>query len=127
MRTIPNKPPAITIAPVPPATLNAAIALSATVTDDGLPTPRPVAPPKPAVARDATAIQAQANSSPAARPRGLTVTWMQLRGPAKVTLEPSGPTPVAGGKASVTARFTERGTYVLRATANDRRSRRRRT
>jgi hypothetical protein len=44
---------------------------------------------------------------------------MQLRGPAKVTFAPSAPVPVADGKAAVTARFAERGTYVLRATAND--------
>jgi len=40
----------------------------------------PVRTPPPA---DATAIQAQANSSAPARPRGLTLTWMPLRGPAK--------------------------------------------
>ena len=47
------------------------------------------------------------------------MTWMQLRGPAKVIFEPAGSIPVADGKAAATARFTERGTYVLRATAND--------
>ena len=56
---------------------------------------------------------------PAARPRGLVVTWTQLRGPGKVRIEPAGPIPVADGKAAATARFIERGTYVLRATAND--------
>jgi hypothetical protein len=115
----PNKPPSITIAPVPQATVNAPVTLTAAVTDDGLPKPRPVAPPKPAAPGDATTIQAQANSSGGARPRGLAVAWMQLRGPAKVTFEPAGSALVADGKAAVTARFPERGTYVLRATAND--------
>ena len=114
----PNVPPAVAIAPVT-ATVNALAVISATVTDDGLPKPRPVAAPKPAAAADATAIQAQANSSAVARPRGLTVSWMQLRGPAKIVFEPAGAIPVGNGKAGVTARFTERGTYVVRATAND--------
>ena len=70
-------------------------------------------------AGDATTIQAQANSSGPARPRGLNVTWMLVRGPAKVRFEPSGAIPVANGRAETTARFSERGTYVLRATAND--------
>jgi len=115
----PNRPPVIAIAPVAAPALNAPVALTATVTDDGLPKPRPVAPPKPTAPGDATAIQAQANSSSVARPRGLTVSWMQLRGPAKVTFEPAGATLVANGKADVTVRFSERGVYVVRATAND--------
>ena len=115
----PNKPPVIAIAPVANATVNAAVMVSATVTDDGLPKPRPVVAPKPVTAGDATGIQAQANSSAVARPRGLVVSWMQLRGPAKVAFDPPGAAPAPAGKASVTARFPRRGTYVLRATAND--------
>ena len=115
----PNKPPEIAIAPVAGPAVNVPIALTATVTDDGLPKPRPVAAPKPVAAGDATAIQAQANSSAVARPRGLTVSWMQLRGPAKIRFEPPDATAVVSGKANVTAQFGERGTYVVRATAND--------
>jgi hypothetical protein len=44
---------------------------------------------------------------------------MQLRGPARVAFEPPGPIAVVGGKAEVTARFSARGTYTVRATAND--------
>jgi hypothetical protein len=109
----PNKPPVIAIAPVARPAVNTPVSLTATVTDDGLPKPRSVAP------GDATAIQAQANSSTVARPRGLTVSWMQIRGPAKIDFEPSAAIAVADGKADVTARFHERGTYVVRATAND--------
>jgi hypothetical protein len=115
----PNKPPAVAVAPLTPVSLNTPVTLTATVSDDGLPKPRPAAPVRTPPSGDATAIQAQANSSAPARPRGLTLTWMLLRGPAKVTFTPSGPTPVADGKAVVTARFAERGTYVLRATASD--------
>jgi hypothetical protein len=115
----PNKAPAIAIAPVASAAANAPVVLTASVTDDGLPKPRPVVAPKPAAPGDATAIQAQANSSVVARPRGLTVAWMQIRGPAKISFESAGPRAVTNGKADVTARFSERGTYVVRATAND--------
>jgi len=114
----PNKAPAITIAPTTAPGVGAPAALTAMVTDDGLPKPR-VPVQRAPTATDATRIQAQANSSAPARPRGLGVTWMQLRGPAKVTFEPTGSIAVADGKASVTARFSERGTYVLRATASD--------
>jgi len=114
----PNKPPVVTLAPIASASAGTAVALTATVTDDGLPKPR-VPVQRPTAATDATRIQAQANSSTTARPRGLGVTWMQLRGPARVVFEPSGFIPVAEGKAAATARFSERGTYVLRATASD--------
>jgi hypothetical protein len=114
----PNKPPSIAIAPLAGVSARTPQTLTAMVSDDGLPKPRPVVNrPKPAA--DATAIQAQANSSASGRPRGLTLAWMQLRGPGKVTFDPSGPVSVAEGKAAATARFPERGTYVLRATAND--------
>src|SRR5258707_9735612 len=75
----PNKPPVIAIAPVAAPVVNAPVALTATVTDDALPKPRAVAPPKAPAPGDATAIQAQANSSAAAHPRRLTVSLMQLR------------------------------------------------
>jgi hypothetical protein len=114
----PNKPPALTIAPVQGATMSTPVSVAAMVQDDGLPKPRvPVVRPKSA--SDATKIQAQANSSAPTRPRGLTVSWMQLRGPAKVTFGAAGPTPVAEGKVATSAQFPQPGTYVLRATAND--------
>jgi hypothetical protein len=116
--TDPNKAPAITIAPIAAPGVGAPVALTAVVTDDGLPKPRQPVQRAP-TATDATRIQAQANSSAPARPRGLGVTWMQLRGPAKVTFEPPGFIAVADGRAGATARFAERGTYILRATASD--------
>jgi len=113
----PNKPPTISMPAVPTATLGQPLALTASVADDGL--PKPTVPVQRTATTDATRIQAQANSSAVARPRVLTVSWMQLRGPAKVMLDPAGPTAVAGGIAVLTARFTAPGVYVLRATAND--------
>ncbi len=116
----PNKPPVVAIAAVSGVGVNAPVTLAATVTDDGLPKPRVmVARPQTTVA-DGT-IRAQAKSSASGRPRGLNVTWMQLRGPARVAFEPAGAFMVSEGKASATARFTAPGTYVLRAIANDRR------
>jgi hypothetical protein len=114
----PNKPPAVTIPPVHGASVAGPLSLGANVTDDGLPKPREGAPKRPTVS-DTTRIQAQTNSNAPARPRGLTVAWMQLRGPAKVTFEPRGPAAVADGKTLTTARFSQAGTYVLRAIASD--------
>ena len=114
----PNKPPSVSILPINGATTAKAVSLGALVTDDGLPKPRVPVQRAPA-AGDATRIQAQTNSSGGTRPRGLVLSWTQLRGPAKVTFEPAGPIAVAEGKAETTARFAAPGTYVLRATAND--------
>jgi hypothetical protein len=115
----PNRPPAITIAQTGTASIDAPLALVAKVTDDGLPRPRPAAPPRAAQPGDATTIQAQANSSTPVRPRGLNVTWMQLRGPARVRFDRAAAILVENGRAETSARFTEPGIYVLRATAND--------
>src|SRR5262245_41355989 len=101
----PNKPPAVKIAAVPAASPGVPVTLAASIADDGLPKPREAKPPRPAAPTDATRIQQQTNSNAPARPRGLTVSLMQIRGPAKIALEPSGLTPVADGKGTVTARF----------------------
>lgn len=109
----PNQPPQITISPLSSASVGQPLMLTALVTDDGLPKPRPPRAPKPGAA------PAQSNGA-GARPRGgLSVTWMEYRGPAKVTFASAGPIPVNGGQAVATARFSEPGTYVLRATASD--------
>ncbi len=109
----PNKPPSITIAPAE-ATVGSAVTLTALVSDDGLPKPRaPKAVPASEPGR------AQTNTS-TDRPRlGLNVTWMQYRGPAKVTFENTSPILVADDKAVTRIYFSLPGTYVLRATAND--------
>jgi hypothetical protein len=109
----PNQPPQITISPVLSASVGQAVTLTAQVTDDGLPKPRPPRAPK------AGAAPAQSNGA-GARPRGgLTVTWMEYRGPAKVMFDSAGPIAVNGGQAVASAQFSEPGTYVLRATASD--------
>jgi hypothetical protein len=109
----PNKPPEITISPVAAASVDQPVTLTALVTDDGLPKPRPPRAVKPGAA------PAQSNGA-GARPRGgLSVTWIEYRGPAKATFESAGPIAVANGQAATVARFAEPGVYVLRATASD--------
>ena len=110
----PNKPPSVTIAPVTSASVASPVSLTALVTDDGLPKPRPLRAPRPEAIP-----QAQTNNA-AERPRpGLTVRWFQYRGPAKVTFDSTGPIAVSNGQAVTAAHFTMPGTYVLRAMASD--------
>jgi hypothetical protein len=110
----PNKPPVVSIAPVNSVTVGAAVTLTASVTDDGLPKPRARKTPPPAA--DGTA---QINTSGRLLPLGLNVTWYQYGGPAKAEFDSRGPMAVNNGKASATVRFTAPGTYVLRALASD--------
>jgi hypothetical protein len=109
----PNKPPSVTIAPVPPVGASS-IRLTALVSDDGLPKPRPAPKPRPG-----SIPQAQTNTAAGPRPPGLSVKWFEYRGPGKVTFESAGPVAVVNGKAVTTAHFAEPGIYVLRATADD--------
>jgi hypothetical protein len=114
----PNQPPSIAIARVTEASAGAPVSLTAMVTDDGLPKPR--APKERlAGAPDPSKGKAQSNNS-SARPRaGLTVTWFEYRGLAKVVFDKNGPIPVDNGQAVTRATFPQPGIYVLRATAND--------
>jgi len=110
----PNQPPSITIPPVPPAESASPVQLTALVSDDGLPKPRPAPKPRPGAVPPA-----QTNSATGLRPPGLSVKWFEYRGPAKVTFDSAGPIAVSKGQAVTTARFAAAGTYVLRATADD--------
>ena len=51
--------------------------------------------------------------------KGLTISWIQYAGPAKAVFEAAGSIPVTNGQAATTVRFSEPGTYRLRAIAND--------
>jgi hypothetical protein len=109
----PNQPPSVSIAPVAAANLASPVTLTALVTDDGL--PKPHAPREP---RPGGIPQAQTNN--AVRPKaGLSVTWLEYRGPAKVTFDEAGPIGVTNGQAVTTAHFSAPGTYVLQAAASD--------
>ena len=118
--TDPNKPPSMTIAPIQSPTAGSPVTLTASVADDGLPKPRP-APTPPARSTPPNSFGAQVNSSTdGPRPVGLTVSWLQYGGPAKVTFDSTGPILVTNGQAVTTARFAQAGTYQLVALANDR-------
>jgi hypothetical protein len=105
-----NKPPLVTIAPVESVTLPGSATLTASATDDGLPKP---------IKRNAASSAAR-NAQPR-RPSGVGITWIQYRGPGKVTFEPAKSEIVQGQPASLTSKasFSVPGTYVLRAIAFD--------
>jgi hypothetical protein len=113
----PNKPPSITIASVAAVSVGSPVTLTASVVDDGLPKPRPVAPRPPPTTTGG--FGAQVNSSGGGPPRGTTVNWLQYSGPAKVTFGHTGSLPVTDGKAVTTASFAAPGTYKLVASASD--------
>ena len=98
-----NKPPSLTIGEVSAATL------TASATDDGLPKPYRRTPSNP-----------DRDSQPR-RPRGVQIKWTQYRGPGKVTFDPAVSEIVYGQPVELTSKvsFSQPGTYVLRATAND--------
>lgn len=112
----PNEPPSISVAPVLSARVDAPVALTASVTDDGLPKPR-VTAPRPAA--PAGTFGGQINSSAGGPPRVLTVSWLPYRTPGKVTFSHTGTIPVANGQAATTARFAAPGSYTLIASATD--------
>lgn len=111
-------------------TLPDALTLTAVVSDDGIPGPRPPRR-EPSDARAATAARLRAAlpspnnqavvSARVAGETGLALTWTQYRGSGTVTFDPQA-IPVEGGRggeAVTTVRFSEAGTYVLRGYADD--------
>ena len=116
--TDPNKPPSVTVAPIQSPVAGSPVMLSVSVVDDGLPKPR-AAPA--AQTTTSNSFGGQVNSSTGGgRPAGLTVSWMQYGGPAKVTFERAGAIQVTNGQAVTTVRFAQPGTYLLVASASDR-------
>ena len=112
----PNEPPSLTVPRTQTATLGNPLTLSATIRDDGLPKPRAPRTPRPATPGGFGAQVDRADAGPS---RGLTVTWLQYAGPAQAILEKTGAIPVTNSQAATTVRFTQLGTYRLRAIAND--------
>jgi hypothetical protein len=116
-----NRPPVLTVANALTASAAAPLVLTANVVDDGLPKPRPPVAAKPAAPPpqgDAARFQSQRNNSAPRTQLGPRVSWLEYRGPAKVTFEPAAMA-VAGGKAETTARFAAPGVYTLIVTATD--------
>ena len=111
------------------ASVGTPLQLGALVKDDGFPGPhtsryfsRPGAESKLVVplVRSMNFTQTDVVSSALAYKTGLAVTWLHYRGPGKVTFDPmTTELDKLGGHATTTAHFSEPGTYVLRAVAND--------
>jgi hypothetical protein len=112
----PNEPPSITVARTQTATTSTPLRLSASIRDDGLPKPRVPRAPRPAASGG---FGAQVDRGAPAAPKGLTITWLQYGGPGKALFEETGAIPVSNGQTATTVRFSEPGTYRLRAIAND--------
>jgi len=124
----PNTPP--TISPAGSAKLTARVgeplALAVNASDDGIPEPPKPNPARGAGGRGATPppLVTIRQSSPIQQQiiqpsrEGLAVTWTQWRGPGRLTFAPAR-TVVKEGKASTNVTFTEPGTYVIRAFADD--------
>jgi hypothetical protein len=138
-----NQPPQVAIEPVSTAKLPGPLRLVATITDDGLPKPRPggarraspvgqETPPTlrggveapvnvPQVARAGRGeippgATAGGGAGGQQRPQGPTVSWIVWRGPAEVNF---GRAEFEGDKRIVNATFTKPGEYTLRAVPND--------
>jgi hypothetical protein len=140
-----NQAPSLKVDPIPTVKVPGPVNLVATITDDGLPKPRPggarrgspvgqETPPTlrggteapvnvPQLARatrgenPAGAAAGAAGGGQGQRPQGPTVAWTVWRGPAEVTFARAAET--EGDKRTVAATFSKPGEYVLRAVAND--------
>lgn len=103
-----NMPPVVTVTPDNPTiTLSDTLALTASVTDDGLPKRRESAKDDP-------------RWRPPDHPDALlTVEWSKYRGPGTVTFAPDKQEVVNYGKATTRATFSAPGTYVLQVVVPD--------
>jgi hypothetical protein len=103
-----NERPVITGSGSQTITLPASVTLTATAKDDGRPKPR---------RRDA------AGTDEGNGPQGLSIRWIQYRGPGPVTFNSTAPAAAAANgqslTSSTTATFKLPGVYVLRAVASD--------
>jgi hypothetical protein len=125
-----NQPPTLVIGGTTTGPPGARLALTASVTDDGLPKPTKRSPiggvspptlrPKPDDPEIPVNVPQVSSSGRGQRVGpGLSVSWMVWRGPAAVTFSPQATAAVKEGQAAVTALFTQPGTYVIRASASD--------
>ena len=100
-------------------TLADTLTLTAVVSDDGVPGPGP--PPRRARAEKPSPTSQAVVSARVAAETGLAVTWILYRGLGTVTFDPVS-IPVQGGRGGetvTTVSFSDAGTYVLRAYADD--------
>ena len=115
-------------------TLPNTLALTATVTDDGLPgarrvvrrargqeTPPTLQPPpgEPTAPVNVPVLRTGSRPSVVTLDPGLTITWSVWRGPASAPVESDSQDAAQDGTVRMTATFTEPGEYVLRARLSD--------
>ncbi len=124
----PNRPPTISIDELTTRTVSVGepVTLTALASDDGVPAPPPQRGrgnnPNVAVVdgvrlltfRERPITQAIVKASK----EGLAVTWTEWRGPGKMTFDPMTMV-VKDGKATTRVVFSQPGTYVIRAYADD--------
>ena len=113
-----NHPPTVRVAGAGSrtVTLPDALELAVLAGDDGVP------PPNPALARRTVRPGPKTQAIIDARRAavtGLAVTWLHYRGPGAVTFDPQVQEVGDDGRAATLARFSEPGTYVLQAVADD--------
>jgi hypothetical protein len=123
----PNQPPTISIDPPATRTVSVGepVTLTASAADDGIPTPPP---PRPRGAANVAVVDGVPLLTTRERPtsqavvkasrQGLAVTWTHWRGPGTLKFDPMTMV-VKDGKAATRVVFTEPGTYVVRAYADD--------
>ncbi len=112
-------------------TVAQAVTLTATASDDGLPGPqtrrerRPYDPlpndlPTLGGGRSRGPVDQNMVKVLAAHETGLAVTWLHYRGPGQVRFSPMvTPIPPVDGRSTTAVHFSEPGTYVIRAAADD--------
>ena len=97
-------------------TLPDSLEITVVAGDDGVPPPNP----KLADRTRRRGPKSQAVVDPrSAAITGLAVTWLHWRGPGAVTFDPQVPEIGEGGRAVTRVSFSEPGTYVLQAVADD--------
>jgi hypothetical protein len=119
-----DQPPVVKIDPIGRPRAGTPVTITASVTDDGIPSPNQK--PRPPRQQEPTlrgAPPSPVNVPLPPRPRpvqgAISVLWQVYRGPAKVTFEPDGYVKVVDGKVEVKATFSRPGTYTLRAFGHD--------
>lgn len=127
-----NQAPSLAINAPSTGSVGSPLTLTAMVSDDGLPEPRPRGPRAPRNVLPAFARQPDGPTLPVNVPQlqgnrrhgptrtrveRINVTWMQMRGPAGARLEAEGEP--QGNVSTVTASFQRAGEYVFRVRASD--------
>jgi len=118
-----DQPPVVKIDPIGRPRVGTPATITASVTDDGVPPPsskprepRPLEPSLRGAPPSPVNVPLPQRPRP---PQGLSVLWQIYRGPAGARFDPEGYVKVVDGKVSVTATFTQAGTYTIRAFGHD--------